>query len=340
MEKKKILLLNVGSSTIKWAFFINNKKIFGKEERLSKLADYDHAFMRMAEKIQIFGKPEVIIHRIVHGKDISKPQIITTQLLKKLDSIAKLAPLHDIPEIVIIRKSMKRFQCKQIAVFDTSFYTAMPELAKMYGLPYNLYKQGIKRYGFHGLSHESIANKAEKILGKNKKIISCHLGAGCSITAIKGKKPLDTSMGFTPLEGVLMATRSGSIDPSIVLYLEKEKRMSISQINDLLNRKSGLLGISGKKDFRELLNLKSEKSRLALDLFCYMISKQIASYIPVLGGLDAIVFTAGIGENNPAITAKIIRNLDFFKNKLKFKVLVIKTDEFEIMLSKAEKLIN
>jgi len=332
MGKKKILLLNVGSSTIKW-LFLSGKKLQGKEENLSKLQDYDDALERIVKKIEI---PEVIVHRIVHGGEISKPQIISNNLLSQLEKISKLAPLHNIPEVRVIKKCKEIFSCRQIAVFDTSFYTGMPKLAKMYGLPYSFFEKGIRRYGFHGLSHEFITDEVEKKFGKNKKLISCHLGAGCSITAIKGKKPLDTSMGFTPLEGVMMATRSGSIDPSIVLYLEKEKKMSIAGINDLLNKKSGFFGISGILDMKKLINSKSEKAKLAVELFCYLIAKQISSYLSVLGGADIIAFTGGIGENEGRIRKKIVNRLQFLKKK----VIVIKTNEFEIMLDKAEKLIN
>ena len=217
MKSKKILLLNVGSSTIKWLFLSKGNKLSGKEENLSKLADYDRALEKIIRGIE---SPDAIIHRIVHGKDLSKPQIISDQLIKKLEEISKLAPLHNISEVRVIKKCREKFSCRQIAVFDTSFYYGMPKIAKMYGLPHSFFEDGIKRYGFHGLSHEYIAQQIEKKFGKNKKIISCHLGAGCSITAIKGRKALDTSMGFTPLEGVMMATRSGNIDPSIIFYLE------------------------------------------------------------------------------------------------------------------------
>ena len=240
---RPVLILNVGSSTIKWAF-LGDKKTEGKEEKLESREDFRKAIYKIFSKIK---NPEIILHRVVYGGNISGPKIVTGNLIKKLEKISKLAPLHNIPELEIIKICQKKFSCKQIIVFDTSFYAEMPLVAKLYGLPFNFYKQGIRRYGFHGLSHENVANKAGKFAGK---IISCHLGAGCSITAISNKKPLDTSMGFTPLEGVVMMTRSGNIDPSVILYLEKEKKMSIPQINNLLNRKSGLFGISGIKDMR------------------------------------------------------------------------------------------
>jgi len=346
-----ILIFNVGSSSIKYSFFSNNKvieknkveKIYTKEARRDVVQPL---LKELRDK-----KISIVMHRVVHGADITEPKIINKSLIQKLKKISKLAPLHNIPEIEVIEICQQLTKVKQIAVFDTSFYSTIPIKARVYGLPYQFYKLGIKKYGFHGMSHKYVTKNLKG------KIISCHLGNGCSITAIKNGKAIDTSMGFTPLDGLIMGTRSGSLDPAIIPFLIT-KGYSISKINDLLNHKSGLLGISGiSNDIRDLMKSKNSRAKLALDIFVYTTTKYIGSYVAALNGVDTIVFTAGIGENSPYIREKILENFFYLRLKIdknknskneriistkdsKIKVLVIKTNEELQMIEDAKKLIN
>jgi acetate kinase len=228
----------------------------------------------------------------------------------------------------------------QVAVFDTAFHADMPTHAYLYGLPYQYYKKyKIRRYGFHGTSHRYVAIKAAKMLGKpleELKLITCHLGNGCSITAVSGGKSIDTSMGFTPLEGLLMGTRSGDIDPAIVFYLMEKENLNANQISDLLNKKSGLLGISGvSNDMRDLMreaDAGNERAKAALEVFFYRIKKYIGAYMAAMNGVDAIVLTAGIGENNPKIKDRICVELSSLIKSCAAKVLIVPTNE-ELMIA-------
>lgn len=347
----KILILNVGSATIKYAVFENHKLLFeGIEERVKDFESGLKNITSILKKKNIEIK--VIAHRVVHGGAIKESKIINKDLIKNLKKLEELAPLHQTPEIKVIELCGKFFpKTKQMAVFDTAFHSTMPQKAFLYGIPYSFYKKGIKRYGFHGISCEYITKKAQKILNNRaKKMIICHLGNGCSITAVKDGKSIGNSMGFTPLEGVVMGTRCGSIDPSIVLYLMKHEKLTINQISELLNKKSGLLGISGiGNDVRDLIKSKSLRAKLALDVFCYHIIKAIGAYIASLNGADAIIFTGGIGENAWYLRSEILKNFSYLgleiddeknkKNSLiisspesKVKVLVMHTDEKEVMI--------
>jgi len=338
-----ILTINAGSSSIKYSVFDNNTKLKGGE--IQRVTDYKKALTKIIKGLNDI-KINIIAHRVVHGKDISETKLLTPKLIQELQKINDLAKLHNPTEIKVIKESIKLFpKAKHFAVFDTAFHTDMPTVAKLYGLPYKYYKKGIKRYGFHGTSHKYIANEINK-----PKIISCHLGNGCSITAIKNKKSIDTSMGLTPLEGLLMGTRSGDIDPSIIPYLIKKEKMSITQIEHMLNYKSGLLGLSCESnDIRDLLVSNKETAKLAIELFCYKITKYIGAYISVLNGVDAIAFTAGIGENAHYLRKKILKNFEYLGLKLdntknkknhrvitkpnsKIKVMVIPTDEEKVMV--------
>jgi len=300
----KILVLNCGSSTIKYELFNNDKSIATGIKKNVK--DYkksiDKILKSMPKDIDIIG------HRVVHGGDLTKPTLITKSTIKQIRKYNKFAPLHNpsnLKGIIECQRLMPK--TKQYAVFDTAFHQTIPEYARIYAIPYKYYEKGIKRYGFHGISHKYVANEATKKLKKKKpNLITCHLGAGCSITAIKKGKVIDTSMGFTPLEGLVMMTRSGDIDPGIKIS-QKE-----------LNHKSGLYGLTGYSDFVELLKHKKQpKVRLALEVFLYRLKKYIGAYSYILGKVDAIVFTGGIGENNK----KLLNNLT------KYKTLFIKTDE-------------
>ena len=339
--KKPILVMNVGSSSIKFKVFYKDKVIMhGYAERLNTKRDYDKA---IGSLINVLKKRAINIaavgHRIVHGAEMIHPLVITPKVLAHLKKIAKFAPLHNIPEIRAIQ-ACKKLKAKQVAVFDTAFHRNMPEKAKVYALPYKLYREGIMRYGFHGISCSYILKEVKNIIGKTpKRMLICHLGNGSSITALKSGRSIDTSMGLTPLEGVVMATRSGSIDPGIEEYLTRVKHYSPKRIFDMLNRNSGLLGISGKShDLRDLLKARktSKRAKLAVEIFIYSIVKQIGAYAAALNGLDAIVFTAGIGQNSSYIRNAIMKNFTFMR---KFKVLTIKTDEELMIKREVEKLL-
>lgn len=361
---KKTLILNVGSSSIKYSLFSKKKLVFKKEidkiglkgtylkegskEKAVNIKDFRECVEFILEDIKDY-KIKLIGHRVVHGGDLTKPSLINDKLIKKLKKVAKLAPLHDFPEIKVI-ELFKKLKCKQYAVFDTMFFKDLPEKATIYGIPKRLSeKYGIRKYGFHGESHRYLSEKASKLLKKRwSKLITLHLGNGCSISAIKNGIPVDTSMGFTPLEGLVMGTRCGDLDPAIVTFLMEHERLNYNQIYELLNKKSGLLGISGfTGDIPDLL--KSKKGKLALNIFIYRIIKYMGAYYSVLKGLDAIIFSGGIGENEPKIRKKILEGIKFLgikinnrlnkKNNLiisdkksKIKVFVIRTNEEDIIL--------
>jgi len=345
----KTLILNVGSATIKYSVFENKKLLRdGIEERVF---DFEKSFRKIAGKIDRDIK--IIVHRVVHGGNFES-QVIDSKLISKLKSLAVLAPVHQAHEIKIIELCGKIFpKTKQIAVFDTAFHKTIPAKASVYGIPYKLYEKGIKAYGFHGISCSNIAKKVKK-----SKIIICHFGNGCSVTAVKNGKSVDNSMGFTPLGGTIMGTRCGSLDPSIIFYLMKHEKFGIDEVYEMLNNKSGLLGISGiSNDIRDILKSKNRKARLALDVFCYNAAKWIGAYAAILDGMDAIVFTGGIGENNPEVRKKILEHfshlglkIDNAKNRTnsgiisannsKVAVYVIHCDEKQEMLEEAGTLGN
>lgn len=273
----------------------------GMQVILATLADKDVGVVKHISDIHAVG------HRVVHGgEEFTGSVVIDDHVLKSIERYADLAPLHNPPNLTGIRAAMHALpEAVQVACFDTAFHTSIPEVAYLYGLPYEIYeKYRVRRYGFHGTSHRFVARRCATLLGIDKSqanIITCHLGNGCSITAVKGGKSVDTSMGLTPLEGVVMGTRCGDIDPAILFYLS-EKGYSIKQLNAMCNKQSGLLGISGvSNDMRNLIGLVEQghlRAKLAIDIFCYRITKYIGTYTAVLGRLDAVVFTGGIGENN------------------------------------------
>ena len=348
----KILVINAGSSSIKYKLytFSPQRFIFGGNtekigEKGSGIRDHHQAveeiFTSLKRNCVIESLSEIhaVGHRVVHGGEkFKEPVVITEKVIKNIRESVKLAPLHNpanLEGIYACRKLLKGVP--QVAVFDTAFHQTIPEYACIYPIPMWCYSRyGIRRYGFHGVSHQYVAYKASKPLRKSVKklrLITCHLGNGCNITAIKNGVSVDTSMGFTPLEGVMMGTRSGSIDPAIIGFLMREKGMDISEVDTLLNKKSGLLGVSGlSNDIRIIKNniKKSRMARLALEMFIYRIKKQIGAYFYILGGPDAIVFTAGIGEHNCDIVKEITREIRMFSRK-KVRILTIPTDEEEMI---------
>lgn len=263
-------------------------------------------------------------HRIVHGgESFADSCIITEDVMKAIKDCIPLAPLHN-PANIVGYEACKALMpnVPQVAVFDTAFHQTMPKKAYMYAIPYELYeKNKIRKYGFHGTSHKFVSREAEEMMGrKDLRIVTCHLGNGSSVSAVKNGKCIDTSMGFTPLDGVVMGTRSGSIDPAVVTYLINNCGMTAMEVDSMLNKKSGVLGVSGiSSDFRDLTKASkegNERATLAVNMFCYSVKKLIASYAAAMGGIDALVFTGGIGENDAAYRLTITDGLDFMGVKL------------------------
>jgi len=317
---------------------------------LRTLADAEVGVLRDISEIDAVG------HRVVHGgEEFTGSVIIDENVIASIEKFADLAPLHNPPNLAGIRAAQCHLpNTTQVACFDTAFHATIPKVAYMYALPYELYeKYGIRRYGFHGISHRYVARRAAAIMGRGKyeiNAITCHLGNGCSVTAVKNGHSIDTSMGLTPLEGVPMGTRSGDLDPAILFYLA-DKDYSAEDLKSLCNKKSGLLGISGvSNDVRNLEELAAKghaRARLAIDVFCYRIKKYIGAYAAVLDTVDAVVFTGGIGENAVFLREQICDSvtqigvrLDYAANEIaiakeaeintkdsKVKVFVIPTNE-------------
>ncbi len=265
-------------------------------------------------------------HRVVHaGEKYASSVVIDDDVMAALRECIDLAPLHNPPNIMGIEVAQKLMpNVKHVGVFDTAFHQTMPDYAYMYALPYEYYeKHKVRRYGFHGTSHKYVSQRAAAMLGRpieELKIITCHLGNGASVTAVKGGKSVDTSMGFTPLEGLIMGTRSGDLDPAVVTFLQEKEGFSSEQVNNLLNKKSGVLGISGvSSDFRSLEEASdagNERAALAMEMFAYRVRKYIGAYAAAMGGVDAIVFTAGLGENSALMREKICAGLEFLGVKI------------------------
>lgn len=334
-----LLILNAGSSSLKFELFEAGAQPSNKNLKSLFCGHFDNHgkpirnFEELIKKaIKNMHGIQAVGHRVVHGGEkYTKPTKITPSVIVEIRRLCKLAPLHNPPSLACILACKKLFpKTPQIAVFDTAFHQTMPEKAYLYGLPYFFYKKNkIRRYGFHGTSHQYVFEQARKKLGKKAtaRTVTCHLGNGCSITAILNGKVIDTSMGFTPLEGVPMGTRSGDIDPAIIFYLLR-CGFSAKKIEEILNKASGLIGISEiSSDVRDLWAAyqTGEPSAIrALKWFAYRIAKYIGAYSASLGGLDCVVFTGGIGENAWYLRRWILSYLKGFPHK---RVLVIKTDE-------------
>lgn len=328
-----ILVINCGSSSIKYNLFDAEKESSlskGMVERIGEdsscksyhqgieivkdtLTDKKKGVLSQVSKVAGVG------HRVVHGgEEFHSSTLIDDKVLKSIEDFSELASLHNPPSLEGIKSCMKIFgSLPQVAVFDTAFHQTMPEYAYSYGVPYEFYeKYGIRRYGFHGTSHRYVSIKAAELLKspiEELNLITVHLGNGCSIAAVSGGKSVDTSMGFTPLEGLLMGTRSGDIDPAVVFFLMKKENLGVEDIDDVLNKKSGLLGVSGiSNDMRDILKAEKDgdrRAKLAYDVFVYRVKKYIGAYAAVLGRVDAVVFTAGIGENVPRIKDEMKKEL-------------------------------
>ncbi|MCX0380341.1 acetate kinase [Clostridium perfringens] len=389
----KILIINCGSSSLKYKLIdmanekdiiegiverigldqsrlvqkneLREKYILEKEIKdhkeaidivLNTLVDPKVGVIKSIDEITAVG------HRVVHGGErYSSSIIINEEVIKYLEECSKLAPLHNPANIIGIRACQSLMPNKEmVAVFDTAFHGTLPEKAYIYAIDYALYKEHkIRKYGFHGTSHKYVSHKVAEAMGKDikdLKIITCHLGNGASISAIKGGQCIDTTMGFTPLAGIPMGTRSGNIDPSIIPFLVEECGYTIEEVSESLNKKSGVLGISGvSSDFRDIEDVASKgdkRAQLALDIFHYRIRAEIGSFIVNMGGVDVIVFTAGVGENSPETREECLKDLEFLgltldreKNKVrgklteisqadsKIKAYVVPTNE-ELMIAK------
>ena len=266
---------------------------------------------------------DVVGHRVVHGGPrYFEPVVVTAEVKSAIESVSVFAPLHNRAELEgmeIVTKLLG--PVPQIAVFDTGFHRTMPLSAKTYPGPYEWFEQGIRRYGFHGINHQYCAQRARQRWGKKlNSLVTCHLGNGCSLAAIREGRSVDTTMGFTPLEGLMMGSRSGSVDPGILTYLMRHKHFTGEQLDDVLNKTSGLLGISGiSSDMRQILDARkngNERAKLAFDIYIHRLQSGIGAMMTVLGGADGLVFTAGVGENSPEVRAAVCDKLAFFGLRL------------------------
>lgn len=384
---KKILVLNSGSSSLKYQLFnVDGEKydvvakgvadrigINGsfveikfpngeKRKREVALPTHNEAINEVLAELMngalnSMNEIDAVGHRVVQGGDIFKNSVLVTdEVIKQIENLAELAPLHNHANVLGIKAVEKLLpNIPQTVVFDTAFHQTMPKEAFLYALPLEQYtKYKIRRYGFHGTSHAYVSEKAAELIGKKGKIITCHLGNGASISAIDNGKCLDTSMGFTPLAGLVMGTRCGDIDPYIPLYICKSQNKTPDEVNEILNKRSGMFGLCGYSDNRDVETLfgAEEKATDAMNAYIHSIIRFIGSYIAVLGGVDAIVFTAGIGENGSLVRKLVLERLKYLgitldeeaNNKRgsiteistpdsKVRVFVIPTDE-EYMIAK------
>ena len=376
----KVLVINCGSSSIKYQLFdmkdesvlakglveriglegsvlthqpankdkvvisadINNHSV-GIQMVLEALTDSNHGVIKSMKEISAVG------HRVVHGGEkFAGSVLITQEVMDALEECIEMAPLHNPPNIMGINACAQLMpNVPQVGVFDTAFHQTMPKQAFLYGLPYDAYKKyGVRRYGFHGTSHKFVSQRAAELMGRDittLRIVTCHLGNGASCAAVKFGQSIDTSMGFTPLEGLVMGTRSGEVDPAILPYLMKKLDLSAEQIDNYLNKKSGVLGISGiSSDFRDIEAAAaegSEQAQLALDVFAYRVRKYIGSYVAAMGGVDAIVFTAGVGENDVYMRDLICSGLEYLgtgidpaKNNIRGKEREISVDGSKVKI--------
>ncbi len=310
---------------------------------LEAIQDEDHGVVKDMSEIGAVG------HRVVHaGEKFARSVLITDEVIKALEECVELAPLHNPPNLLGIAACQELMPgTPMVGVFDTAFHQTMPPESYIYAIPYEYYeKHGIRRYGFHGTSHKYVAERASDMLNVNLddlKIITCHLGNGASVSAIKRGKCIDTSMGFTPLEGLVMGTRSGDIDPAIVTYIREKEHLDQGVANEILNKKSGVLGISGvSSDFRDIEAAAAEgneRAQLALKVFAHKVRFYIGAYIAEMNGVDAIVFTAGVGENDISMRDIICNDLgnlgiklDLVKNKVRGKEMIISRDDSRVKI--------
>ncbi|MCC8192377.1 MAG: acetate kinase [Ruminococcus sp.] len=374
----KILVVNAGSSSLKYQLLdMEDESVIAKGncERIgidghishktfdgrSYAADCDfpthtEAFEKLVEVlttgdaavISSMSEISAVGHRIVQGAEVfDKPCLVTEEIIDKIDELRDLAPVHNHAHVLALRACTKVIPetTPQVAVFDTAFHQTMPKKAFMYGLPYEDYENyGVRKYGFHGTSQRFVSAKYAKETGKSLEglnIVTCHLGNGSSVTAVKDGKSVDTSMGFTPLDGLLMGTRTGAIDPSAVTFVAEKHGFTAAEMSDYMNKKSGFLGISGvssdNRDISDAADHGNERAQLAKEMLVYDIKKYIGSYAAVMNGLDVVIFTGGIGENAPDVRADVCADMDVFGIKIdesvndcKGKLVKISTEDSKV----------
>lgn len=355
-ETVKILVVNSGSSSVKYQFIdMDGEKVLckGLAERIGisgsrlihrldtkklvlerEMKDHEQALKLILETltdkewgvIKDLSEISAVGHRVVHGAErFASSVLIDEEVLKALEENSHLAPLHNPPNIMGILATQKMLpNTPGVAVFDTAFHQSMPEKAFIYAIPYRFYQEHrIRRYGFHGTSHRYVSKRAAEILNRdysNFKVITCHLGNGASISAIMNGRSVDTSMGFTPLEGLVMGTRCGDIDPAIVVYMQESLNMSLKEVYNVLNKESGVLGISqlssDMRDIEEAAESGNKAAKMALEIYIYRIAKYIGAYTAAMNGVDAIVFTAGVGENSPVVRKRVCDYLGYLSVKI------------------------
>ena len=331
----KVLVLNSGSSSIKYELHDSEAATVLARGDISRIgeedgvADHGRALESILAALVAPGsgpltdlsEVEAVGHRVVHGgSHFTGPALLTPEIIKKIEEFAPLAPLHNPPALLGIREALRVLpHIPQVAVFDTAYHSTIPPKAHVYALPYDYYQRdGVRRYGFHGISLQSVTRSADAMLGgrlPELKAVVAHLGNGASITAVDRGRSVDTSMGLTPLEGLVMGTRAGDVDPGALLYLMRESGLAAGDVDHVLNKESGLLGVSGvSNDMRDVLAAAAggdARSRLALEIYCYRLRKYIGAYAAAMGGLDVLVFTAGVGENSSDIRAAACEGLGF-----------------------------
>jgi acetate kinase len=375
----KVLVVNSGSSSIKYSLFdMTDESVLAKglverigikgslihhyptgKDKMKKevdipdhrkgielvigaLLDEGHGVIKEISEISAVG------HRVVHGGEkYSGSVLLNEDVMEALNDYIELAPLHNPPNILGIKVCQELLpKVPQIGVFDTAFHQTLPEHAYLYGLPYHYYeKYRIRRYGFHGTSHKYVAQKAAKLLGKDikkLKMITCHLGNGSSITAVKDGKSIDTSMGFTPVPGIIMGTRCGDVDPAVIPFLMEKENLDFQEINDIMNKKSGFIGLSegissDKRDIEKKAEQGDKKAQRTINILHYGLRKYIGAYTAAMNGLDVLVFTAGIGENSATLRKEICKELSFFgieidddKNEVRGKEMIISTEKSKV----------
>lgn len=306
-----ILTLNVGSSSIKLDRFDG---AVTPPRRIAALR------LAAGEPLPAdLGAPAIVVHRVVHGGDVARPLRVDAAVQARIEAFAPLAPLHNPPALAVIRACRQRFgdAVPQLAVFDTAFFNDLPPAAQAYALPRELVQaHGIRRYGFHGIAHQALWRAWQVNTGRGGRVVTLQLGSGCSAAALRDGKPLDTSMGFTPLEGLVMATRSGDVDPGLLLHLQRVADLGTAELERVLDMQSGLLGMAGSGDMRALLADGAPDAALAIDVYCHRVRKIIGAYAAVLGGLDGIAFGGGVGENAAPIRARVLADMDWLGMRL------------------------
>ncbi len=331
----RVLALNCGSSSLKAAIIdsVRKERLFDcRVDKIEEVLDQVRKHAQIA--------PEAVAHRIVHGGErFVQPTRVEDAVLAEIEALEDLAPLHNPPAVAVLRASRAAYpDLPHIAVFDTAFHATLPRHAREYALPTELrVRFGIRRFGFHGISHSHVMECVAAHMrapAATLRIISCHLGNGASVAAIEHGRSVETSMGMTPLEGLVMGTRAGDLDPGVLLHLLESGGLDVRRLDEILNKRSGLLGLTGTNDMREIERRAAhgdEDCRLAIELYTYRVRKYIGAYAAVMGGVDAIAFTGGVGENSALIRERCLQRLEF----LGAQVLVVKADEELVMAQEA-----